>query len=325
MALAGSRDIVAFRQSVRRRAESEEGGRAAAVAGRSSSLNFGIRKMSGSDQRAAGAARSSTSSRDRAGVRDRRAVVVEHGRPPCSSTGRSSAGDAANRLFALAMSAALGIPQTLWRDRPSRASCRRRARAGAWSRRADAAGRARRGVVGDADRARADRSSATVYVPGYLGGLLLLRAHGHFEHAGGTVSYYGRLYNVLLFNDGYHVEHHANPGVPWSRLPARHDPRARASAWPAPLRWVERGVARLLEALERLVLRSPMLQRFVLACTSARCASRSPVCRGCDASSSSAADCFRATALILQSLVPEARITVVDSSRETCDRARASG
>jgi hypothetical protein len=117
---------------------------------------------------------------------------------------------------------------------------------------------------------RAPMFFTTVYVPGYLGGLLLCALHGHFEHAGGTISYYGRVYNVLLFNDGYHVEHHANPCVPWSRLPARRDPRARASAWPAPLRWVERGVDRLLEALERLVLRSPMLQRST--CLRARAA-----------------------------------------------------
>jgi hypothetical protein len=171
--------------------------------------------------------------------------------------------------------------------------------------------------------ARAPMFFATVYVPGYLGGLLLCALHGHFEHAGGTVSYYGRLYNVLLFNDGYHVEHHANPGVPWSRLPARRDPRARASAWPAPLRWVERGVARLLEALERLVLQSPLLQRFVLRVHERALREsiaglprlRHIVIVG--------GGLFPRTALILQSLVPEARITVVDSSRENIDRARA--
>lgn len=41
------------------------------------------------------------------------------------------------------------------------------------------------------------------YVPGYLAGLLLCAVHGHYEHAAGTTSHYGRLYNLLCFNDGY--------------------------------------------------------------------------------------------------------------------------
>ena len=53
----------------------------------------------------------------------------------------------------------------------------------------------------------------TTYLPGYAGGLALCALHGHYEHAGGTTSHYGTLYNVLLFNDGFHVEHHAHPGV----------------------------------------------------------------------------------------------------------------
>ena len=45
----------------------------------------------------------------------------------------------------------------------------------------------------------------TVYLPGWALGLGLCFLQGHYEHAGGTTSHYGRLYNLLFFNDGYHV------------------------------------------------------------------------------------------------------------------------
>src|SRR5262249_6169873 len=99
------------------------------------------------------------------------------------------------------------------------------------------------------------------YLPGYVGGLALCALHGHYEHAGDTTSHYGALYNALLFNDGYHVEHHAYPGVEWSRLPLYRTADARTSRWPAPLRWMERFS---LDTLERLVLRSRALQGFVV-------------------------------------------------------------
>jgi hypothetical protein len=62
-------------------------------------------------------------------------------------------------------------------------------------------------------------------MPGYLAGLGLCLLQGHFEHAGGTTSHYGWLYNRLFFNDGYHVEHHRRPGIHWTQLPFETSPR----------------------------------------------------------------------------------------------------
>jgi hypothetical protein len=165
----------------------------------------------------------------------------------------------ANRAFAAYLSVLLGFPHALWRDRHL-------------AHHAGVAARTRlsRDLVMQASLvlafwsvmlAAAPLFFLSVYLPGWAAGLLLCGAHGYYEHAHGTTSHYGRLYNLLLFNDGYHVEHHAHPSAHWTRLPTYHDPRARVSRWPAPIRWLE-GDALIL--LERLALRSPTLQRFLL-------------------------------------------------------------
>ena len=226
----------------------------------------------------------------------------------------------ANRLFALGMSVTVGIPQALWRDRhlAHHAGVRPRLRLSTdlilqivvvvalWALLLD----------------RAPVFFATVYLPGYLCGLVLCAVHGHYEHAGGTISHYGRLYNVLLFNDGYHVEHHANPGLSWSRLPDHRDPQARASVWPAPLRWVEDCRVAPLEALERLVLRSRVLQRFVLCAHERALRDLIAVLPPPQHIVIVGGGLFPRTALIVRTLVPSARITIVDSSRENLERAR---
>lgn len=65
------------------------------------------------------------------------------------------------------------------------------------------------------------------YVPAVFLGLALVNVQNYYRHFGAepddryanSVSHYGRLYNLLTFNDGYHQEHHLRPPTHWSRLP----------------------------------------------------------------------------------------------------------
>ncbi|ATB38972.1 fatty acid desaturase [Cystobacter fuscus] len=70
------------------------------------------------------------------------------------------------------------------------------------------------------------------YLPALFLALVLVNLQNYFEHFGAapesrytdSVSYYGRLYNLLAFNDGYHQEHHLRPQAHWSLLPeVRHE------------------------------------------------------------------------------------------------------
>lgn len=225
---------------------------------------------------------------------------------------------AANRLFALYESALVGIPQAVWRDLhlAHHAGVRARVR---WSSEHALQAAAVLSVWG-AIALRSPRFFLFVYVPGYLAGLMLCAVHGHYEHAGGTASHYGAIYNALLFNDGYHVEHHAQPHLHWTRLPGCREPTARTSAWPAPLRWMD---AFSLPGLERLVLKSPLLQRFVLRTHGralARLVREVPRVRRI---AIVGGGLFPRTALILRELVPHARITIIDEAPANLDCARA--
>ena len=165
-----------------------------------------------------------------------------------------------NRAYSLYLSAVMGIPQSLWRDRHLRHH-RGQEGAGPWTREmtVEAAVVA---ALWLALAAAAPRFFATVYIPGYALGLALCFLQGHFEHARGTTSHYGWLYNWCFFNDGYHAEHHLRPGEHWTRLPHQPHVRAHVSRWPPVLRWLD---AFSLESLERIVLRVPWLQRFMVA------------------------------------------------------------
>jgi hypothetical protein len=222
-----------------------------------------------------------------------------------------------NHLFSAYLSVLLGIPQALWRERHLAHHSGAR-----WHLRFSSQISMETTLVISLWTvlvAASPRFFFTVYIPGYAIGMALCALQGHYEHSAGAVSHYGALYNFLCFNDGYHAEHHAYPGVAWRELPLRLATSASTSRWPAPLRWMD---ALTLEGLERLVLRSPRLQRFILdrheraiaRVLSAAAANRVTIVGG---------GLFPRTALILRRLLPEARITVVDRNRSHIEIARA--
>lgn len=65
------------------------------------------------------------------------------------------------------------------------------------------------------------------YVPAFFAALTMVNVQNYYRHFGAnpndraadSVSHYGRFYNLLTFNDGYHQEHHLAPGTHWSKLP----------------------------------------------------------------------------------------------------------
>jgi len=225
----------------------------------------------------------------------------------------------ANQAFALYLTVLVGIPQALWRDRHL-AHHAGREPTYRWSAELALQLAAVMAVWGGLAW-RAPGFLAGTYLPGYAAGLILCALHGYYEHQAGTTSHYGRIYNLLFFNDGYHVEHHARPGVHWSRLPAYRDEDARRSQWPAPLRWLD---VCGLDGLERLVLRSRVLQRFVVE-THAR-AMRSLLLETAAAIHSVGivgGGLFPRTAIVIRRLCPGARITIIDASEPNLERARA--
>lgn len=224
---------------------------------------------------------------------------------------------AANRVFAVYLSALMGFPQGLWRDRHLRHH-RGDRRPTRWTHEIAIQSGA---VVGLwlAMGAFSPAFFTTVYVPGYIAGLCLCQLQGHFEHTGGTTSHYSWLYNRLFFNDGYHVEHHRRPGEHWTRLPESADPNAQRSRWPPVLRWLD---AVTLERLERIALRSSLLQRYLIATHERafrRLLSRLPAPRRVTIVGGGL---FPRTALILRKLMPDATLAIVDAEREHLEIAR---
>jgi hypothetical protein len=224
---------------------------------------------------------------------------------------------ALNRAFSIYLSALMGFPQELWRERHLRHH-RGDGRPIVWTTGAIVESMVI-AVVWLAVVISAPGLFVTVYIPGYLGGLALCALQGHFEHAGGTTSHYGWLYNRLFFNDGYHVEHHRRPGVHWTRLPLEGAPDARGSRWPPVLRWLDTPI---LELLERMALRSSSIQRYVLR---AHEGAFRAMLSGLPASGRITiigGGLFPRTALILRKLRPDASLTIVDASRAHLDLAR---
>ena len=231
-----------------------------------------------------------------------------------------------NRIYAIYLSALMGFPQELWRGRHLRhhRGDERRVRV-------TIQGLIQSGVVlllWTHAATASPRFFATVYLPGYLAGLGLCFLQGHFEHAGGTTSYYGWLYNLLFFNDGYHVEHHRRPGVHWTRLPLESVAEVRRSRWPPVLRWLEvadahrRSPARLLEFMEKVALRSAFIQSYVLRTHERAFRALLPSLPVAERIVIVGGGLFPRTALILRKLRPDARLLIVDASRDHLDVAR---
>lgn len=227
-----------------------------------------------------------------------------------------------NRAFAFYLTAVLGFPQSLWRarhlahhaenDLPPRWTPRMRYEC-AW-------------LVGVWATAAmlAPQTFVLVYLPGWALGLALCALQGHYEHARGTTSHYGRIYNTAFFNDGYHVEHHASPSRHWTQLRAHGGCDRQPSRWPPVVRWLERVsiVPALLDQLERLVLRSPWLQQRVLARHEAAFRACLPPRRVVRRATIIGGGLFPRTALVLQRLYPGVRITLIDRSAAHLEQAR---
>jgi fatty acid desaturase len=231
---------------------------------------------------------------------------------------------AANRAFSAVLSLVLGVPQALWRarhlahhaDTPGGGARPKHPRlfstAGAWIDVAIVVALfATLAIV-------APWFLITVYLPGWLLGLAICHIHGHYEHAHGTTSHYGRLYNFLFFNDGYHVEHHARPHVHWRDLPSAS--AAPGSRWPAALRWLD---AVSLAGLERLVLRSAWLQKLVVDAHARAIARLLPSIGAVERVTIVGGGLFPRTAIVMRRLRPDARLTIVDSDLAHLESARA--
>jgi hypothetical protein len=242
---------------------------------------------------------------------------------------------ALNGAFSMFLSVLLGIPQTLWRERhlahhagkdwrfhlSLRLAAEMLLILGLWS----------------FLLARHPRFFLVTYLPAYAAGLFLCWLHGYYEHARGTTSHYGKIYNFLFLNDGYHIEHHAHPGEHWTRLPRWAASEASASRWPPILRWLEskkgpilpcrlsltkRLPTACLENLERWVLHSPRLQRFVLKRHEAAFRRLLPSLTPIGEVAIVGGGLFPRTLLVLERLMPQARFTVIDQNAANIQEAR---
>ena len=235
---------------------------------------------------------------------------------------RFFSGRALDAAFSAWLTALMGVPQRLWRARHLAHHAER-----PWRFRLDwplAAECALVLALWTTLLAIAPGFFFASYLPGLALGRGLCVVHGHYEHAGGTTSCYGRAWNWLFFNDGYHAEHHAHPQAHVFDLP-RHRVAARVSRWPPVLRWLDAQpsiVARALDALEYAVLRCRPLQALVLhahrralrALLRDVPAPRRVIIVG--------GGLFPRSAILARELWPTAQVTVLDAAPTSLTRAR---
>jgi hypothetical protein len=215
-----------------------------------------------------------------------------------------------NRAYSIYLTMLLSIPHSVWRERHLRHHSGRGGGSFRWT----PMGCAEVGVIAVLWIAMASVNPeffTTVYLPGYLVGLGLCQLQGHFEHARGTTSCYGWFYNLIFFNDGYHVEHHLRASEHWTLLPRHTQADALHSRWPPVLRWLD---SINLESLERVVLRSSWLQRRVVACHERAFRALLPQLPEIRRVTIVGGGLFPRTALLLQRLLPAARLTIIDAS-----------
>jgi len=162
-------------------------------------------------------------------------------------------------------------------------------------------------------------------LPGWLLGLGLCQLQGRGEHLGGRaagISHYGRLYNWLWFNDGYHAEHHGRPGAHWTALPGLRLAAAARSRRAPVLRGL--AIADALVGLERLALRSPRLQAWLVERHAAALRRLAPALAGrpIERVVVVGGGLFPRSALALAQIWPKAQVTIVDAEAQHLDRAR---
>jgi hypothetical protein len=222
-----------------------------------------------------------------------------------------------NAAFDLYLSVLLGIPQTMWREQ----HLAHHAGKEWWPRfsRMLLAESALIAALWAYLLALHPRFFLTAYLPGFTAGLCLCWLHGFYEHARGTISHHGRLYNLLFFNDGYHAEHHSAPGMHWTLLHAHFIDDAPTSRWPAVLRWLD---VFSLEGLERWVLRSSLLQRFLLRRHERAFRRLLPALPVVRRVAVVGGGLFPRTILVLRRILPDAEIVVIDRSAANLETAR---
>ena len=68
-----------------------------------------------------------------------------------------------------------------------------------------------------------------IYLPMFYLGWFLAHIENYFEHYkatapsnrfGNAVSFYPRWYNIIMFNEGHHQEHHISPQEHWTKRPS---------------------------------------------------------------------------------------------------------